>query len=50
VEALGTLPVLYHLLWKRLLMMDLSLVLSDRTMVRAAPQVANVANDLVMAG
>jgi hypothetical protein len=36
-DPLGTLPVLYHLLWTRRLLMDLSLVLSDRTIVRAAP-------------
>jgi hypothetical protein len=49
-DPLGTLPVLYHLLWTRRLLIDLALVLSDRTVVRAAPRVANVAKDLVLAG
>ncbi|MGH3722062.1 MAG: TnsA-like heteromeric transposase endonuclease subunit [Pseudonocardiaceae bacterium] len=50
-DPLGTLPVLYHLLWKRLLLADLALVLSHRTIVRCAPDVANLANgDLAVAG
>lgn len=48
-DPLGTLPVLYHLLWKRLLVMDLSLVLSERTMVHTA-QVASLAEVVVVAG
>jgi len=36
-DPLGTLPVLYHLLWTRRLLADLALVLSDRTIVRTAP-------------
>ncbi|MFI5930521.1 TnsA-like heteromeric transposase endonuclease subunit [Actinoplanes sp. NPDC051494] len=45
-DPLGTLPVLYHLLWRRELVADLSLVLSHRTVVRTAPT-----NDrLAMAG
>lgn len=36
-DPLGTLPVLYHLLWRRELVTDLSLVLSHRTIVQAAP-------------
>ena len=42
-DPLGTLPVLYHLMWKQLLVADLSVVLSHRTVVRCAPQVANLA-------
>jgi hypothetical protein len=44
------LPVPYHLLWKRLLVADLSLVLSERTFVRAASPAASWAKDLVPAG
>ncbi|GAA2714945.1 hypothetical protein ACFY2R_29270 [Micromonospora olivasterospora] len=36
-DTLRTLPVLYHLLWRRELVADLSLVLSHRTLVRVAP-------------
>jgi hypothetical protein len=35
-DPLATLPVLFHLMWRRELMADLSLVLSDRTVVRRA--------------
>jgi hypothetical protein len=35
-EPLATLPVLFHLMWRRELTADLSLVLSDRTVVRRA--------------
>lgn len=48
-DPLGTLPVLYHLLWTHTLVMDLELVLSDRTIVRTAPAAAT-APDLLMAG
>lgn len=43
-DPLGTLPVLYHLLWKQVLVADLSVVLSHRTVVCCSPQLANVAN------
>jgi hypothetical protein len=49
---LGVLPVLYHLLWKQLLVADLAVVLSHRTMVKTVhdradlAQVAQVAADL----
>lgn len=46
-DPLGTLPVLYHLLWTRQLLMDLSLVLSDRTIVRTSPA-ATAVYDLVL--
>lgn len=36
-DPIATLPVLYHLLWTRRLLADLSLVLSDRTIVATAP-------------
>jgi hypothetical protein len=55
-DPLGTLPVLYHLLWKRQLVADLSVVLSHRTLVRAAAapggvaELANMAQALVLAG
>jgi len=55
-DPLGTLPVLYHLLWKRQLVADLSVVLSHRTLVRAASapggvaDLAKVAEALVLAG
>lgn len=42
-DPLGTLPVLYHLLWRQLLVADLAVVLSHRTIVRAAPDVADLA-------
>lgn len=35
-DPLATLPVLFHLMWRRELTADLSLVLSDRTVVRTA--------------
>ncbi len=51
-DPLATLPVLYHLLWKQLLVADLAVVLSHRTIVRTADmtnpaQVAHLAQDLV---
>jgi hypothetical protein len=45
-DPLGTLPVLYHLLWKRWLLADLSVVLSDRTVVRLGAQPAAAPADL----
>ncbi|MGO4613755.1 hypothetical protein AB4305_05495 [Nocardia sp. 2YAB30] len=42
-DPLGTLPVLFHLIWKQVLVADLSVVLSHRTEVRCAPHVANLA-------
>lgn len=42
-DPLGTLPVLYHLLWRHQLVVDLSLALSDRTVVRVAPTQADAA-------
>ena len=42
-DSLGTLPVLYHLLWRQLLVADLAVVLSHRTIVRAAPDMADLA-------
>ncbi|WP_324199142.1 TnsA-like heteromeric transposase endonuclease subunit [Nocardia amamiensis] len=42
-DPLGTLPVLYHLMWRRWLLADLSLVLSHRTLVRVSPRVADLA-------
>jgi hypothetical protein len=33
-DPLGVLPVLYHLLWKQLLVADLAVVLSHRTIVK----------------
>ncbi|MET7770491.1 TnsA-like heteromeric transposase endonuclease subunit [Nocardia sp. NPDC005366] len=41
-DPLGTLPVLYNLLWRRWLVADLSVVLSHRTLVRVAPKVASL--------
>ncbi|WP_433523819.1 TnsA-like heteromeric transposase endonuclease subunit [Nocardia pseudovaccinii] len=41
-DPLGTLPVLYHLLWRRWLVADLAVVLSHRTLVRVAPKVADL--------
>ena len=35
-DPLATLPVLFHLMWRRKLTADLSLVLSHRTVVQAA--------------
>ena len=35
-DPLSTLPVLFHLMWRRELVADLSLVLSHRTVVRRA--------------
>ena len=54
-DPLATLPVLYHLLWKQLLVADLAVVLSHRTIVRTADmanpaQVAQLAQDLVAGG
>jgi hypothetical protein len=37
-DTLATLPVLYHLLWRHELAVDLSLVLSDRSLVGVAAQ------------
>lgn len=51
-DPLATLPVLYHLLWTRQLLADLSLVLSDRTIVATAPAAAggeNRASGLLLA-
>ncbi|WFE54172.1 TnsA-like heteromeric transposase endonuclease subunit [Micromonospora sp. WMMD1155] len=45
-DPLGTLPVLYHLLWRRELVADPSLVLSHRTVVQVAP----VTDRLAMVG
>lgn len=42
-DPLRTLPVLYHLLWRRELVTDLSLVLSHRTIVQVAPTVDRLA-------
>jgi hypothetical protein len=36
-DTLETLPVLYHLIWRRVLTADLSLPLGHRTLVRAVP-------------
>ncbi|MCN0179242.1 TnsA-like heteromeric transposase endonuclease subunit [Salinispora arenicola] len=47
-DPLRTLPVLFHLLWKRLLLADLALMLSDRTLVHAAAD-ADVSADVVVA-
>ena len=35
-DPLATLPVLFHLIWRRELTADLSLVLGDRTVVQTA--------------
>lgn len=35
-DPIGVLPVLFHLMWRHELAADLSLVLSDRTLVRTA--------------
>ena len=45
-DPLGTLPVLYHLLWTHRLLADLALALSDRSIVRGAPD-AGRAHDSV---
>ena len=51
-DPLGVLPVLYPLLWKQLLVADLTIVLSHRTMVKTVhhrtdlAEVAQVAADL----
>ena len=51
-DPLGVLPVLYHLLWKQLLVADLAVVLSHRTIVKTVhhradlAQVAQVAADI----
>ena len=45
-DPLGVLPVLYHLLWRRWLVADLSVVLSHRTVVRVSPKVANLSEDV----
>jgi hypothetical protein len=45
-DPLGTLPVLYHLIWRRWLVADLSVVLSHRTIVRVSPKVANLSEDV----
>jgi hypothetical protein len=42
-DPLGALPVLYHLLWKQLLVADLAVVLSPRTIVRTAHHHADLA-------
>ncbi|MGY1949095.1 MULTISPECIES: TnsA-like heteromeric transposase endonuclease subunit [Nocardia] len=42
-DPLGTLPVLYHLIWRGWLVADLTAVLSHRTVVRCAPDLANMA-------
>lgn len=41
-DPLGTLPVLYHLMWRHSLVADLSVVLSHRTVVRVSPEVAKL--------
>ncbi|WP_280421014.1 TnsA-like heteromeric transposase endonuclease subunit [Nocardia carnea] len=46
-DPLGTLPVLYHLLWKQLLVADLAVVLSPRTIVQTAHDLAEVADSAV---
>ena len=45
-DPLGTLPVLYHLMWRHWLVADLSVVLSHRTVVRVSPNVANLSKDV----
>lgn len=51
-DPLGVLPVLYHLLWKQLLVADLAVVLSHRTIVKTVhrradlTEVAQAAPDL----
>lgn len=42
-DPLATLPVLYHLLWRRRLVADLAVPLSHRTVVRAAHEIADLA-------
>lgn len=42
-DPLGSLPVLYHLLWKQLLVADLAVVLSPRTIVRTAHHLTDLA-------
>jgi hypothetical protein len=42
-DPLGVLPVLYHLLWKQLLVADLAVVLSPRTIVRTVHHHADLA-------
>jgi hypothetical protein len=43
-DSLGVLPVLYHLLWKQLLVADLTVVLSHRTMVKTVPHRTDLAD------
>ena len=43
-DPLGVLPVLYHLLWKQLLVADLTVVLSHRTMVKTVPHRTDLAD------
>ena len=45
-DPLATLPVLFHLMWLRLLTADLSVVLSHRSVVRATPQAADEAETM----
>lgn len=42
-DPLGTLPVLYHLMWKQALVADLAVVLSHHTIVRPASRLVDVA-------
>lgn len=42
-DTLGVLPVLYHLLWKQLLVVDLAVVLSHRTIVKTVRRRADLA-------
>jgi hypothetical protein len=42
-DPLETLPVLYHLLWNWRLVADLAVPLSHRTVVRAAHEIADLA-------
>jgi hypothetical protein len=42
-DPLGVLPVLYHLLWKQLLVVDLAVVLSHRTIVKTVHHRADLA-------
>ncbi|WP_054812366.1 TnsA-like heteromeric transposase endonuclease subunit [Nocardia arizonensis] len=42
-DPLGTLPVLYHLMWKQLLVADLAVALSQRTIVRTAHHAGDLA-------
>lgn len=43
-DPLGVLPVLYHLLWKQLLVADLTVVLSHRTIVKTVHHPADLAD------